>query len=170
MLYRFRNLNLESSPESEGEKWLAAPGINNALGRWIKVSDRGLADQQRTIATEVNGGRAEVQLGVDEILRRMTGEGSWEYLLAALQTGDPASLQRAVTAAQLTPAERMLLRDPYALEYFTRKFPELVLSKANPNVRMWFNAQSNQERAELLRRGLIQPAASAGYPSTPARP
>lgn len=158
ILHRFRNLNLEASPESEGEEFLALPVMNNALGRWIKVSDRGLADQQRAVSQEVGEARNEIQLGVDEILRRLTGEGSWEYLMQALQSGDPAALQRSLSAAQLTDAEKMLMRDPYALEYFTRKFPELVLSKANPNVRMWFNAQSNEERAQLLRRGIIQPA------------
>ena len=158
VVYRFRNLNLESSPESEGEKFLAMPGVNNALGRWLKVSDRGLADQQRTIAGATQQARAEVQLGVDEILRRLTGEGSWENLLQALQTGDQAAMARAMGAAQLTKAERLLMRDPYALEYFSRKFPELVMSKASPDARMWFNATSNEERAQLLRQGLLRPA------------
>jgi len=161
ILYRFQNLNLESSPESEGEKLLAAPGINNALGRWIKVSDRGLADQQRRVANETKQARAEVQLGVDEILRRLTGPGSWENLMTGLQQNDPAAVQRAMAAAALSPAERMLLREPYALEYFTRKFPELVASKANINARMWFNSQSNDERAKLIQRGIIQPAVPA---------
>lgn len=157
VVYRFKNLNLESAPESEGEKFLAAPGVNNALGRWLKVSDRGLADQQHSLAGETQQARAEVQLGVDEILRRLTGEGSWDNLLQSLKSGDQAAMQRAVQAAQLTDAEKMLMRDPYALQYFTRKFPELVLSKANPDARMWFNAQSNEERAKLLEKGLVQP-------------
>jgi hypothetical protein len=161
ILNRFKNLNLESSPESEGEKFLSVPGVNNALGRWLKVSDRGLADQQRGVAGEIGQERAQIQLGVDEILRKLTGEGSWDNLQQALKTGDANAMARAMTAAALTDSERMLMREPYALEYFTRKFPELVASKANVNARLWFNAQSTEERAKLIQKGIIQPPAPA---------
>jgi len=158
ILWRFRNLNLESSPVSDGEKLLATPGINNALGRWIKVSDRGLADQQRSVQNELSGPKAEMRLGVDEILRRMTGEGSWDNLQRGVASGDDAAVQRAMSAAQLSPAERMLMREPYAQKYFATKFPELMMSKANVNAKLWFDAKSNEEREKLIQRGIIQPA------------
>lgn len=157
IVHRFRNLNLEASPQSDAEKLLDVPLVSNALGRWVKVSDRGLVDQARKLSGDVAQHRAQVQLGVDEILRRMTTGGAWSLALAAVQTGSSDALAGSLALAQLSPAEKLLLRDPYALEYFQRKFTDTVASKASVNARLWENAKSNEERAALLKAGLFRP-------------
>jgi hypothetical protein len=156
ILHRFQNLNLESAPTTDAESFLRLPVINNALGRWLKVSDKGIADQQRGVGAEVDQHRAQMQLGVDEIIRRMTGEGGWLFAQGALEAGDHEAFARSVKAAQLTESERMLLRDPYALQYFTHKLPEVVGSQYSPLYRAWKKAGSNEERIELLKRRLLK--------------
>jgi protein-L-isoaspartate O-methyltransferase len=122
---RFKNLNLESPPETLGEKFLALPVINNALGRWVKISNRGLADADRTLTAPIEQHRAQLRLAVQQIA------------------------DKVLRAEALTPSERVVMREPYAQEYLNRILPDLARSRASVDFNRLHNAPDKAAKAAV---------------------
>ena len=124
---RFRNPQLESPPESDFQKFLGLPGVNPLLGRWIKVSNRGLADADRRLLAPMEKAQGQMQVAVEEIIRkRLDGEA-------------------------LIQSEHDLMRHPAAMEYYGRSMAQIQMSRQSP---MWNRLQAAptaQEKAALLR-------------------
>jgi hypothetical protein len=53
ILKRFENAHLNDPEPGEIERFLRLPGVSNLVGRWIKVSNRGVFEADRKIADEV---------------------------------------------------------------------------------------------------------------------
>ena len=139
IVHRFRNDQLESPPETEMQEFLALPIINNALGRWVKVSNRGRADEDKRLTADLEQHRAQIRVGVREVMRKVSaGEA-------------------------LVDSERMLMREPYALEYFMRTMPDVVEGQSSELLRRLHAAQSKEARTIILtnelRRQTHQPVA-----------
>jgi hypothetical protein len=126
--FRFQNPNLESPPDGTAEKFLGLPGINNLLGRWVKVTDRGVFDEQRREGNEIEAKRAAVRLAVAPVV------------------------EKVLNGTELTEAERIVLRDPYALEYFMGKYMELLPGREHILFRLLNDAQTKEEKMGILMR------------------
>lgn len=126
ILGRFQNTALENPPASAGEEFLAAPIVSNSLGRWLKVSSRGIDDADRQLTEPVRQHRAEVRLGVRKIMLKLFAD------------------------AALTPAERVLMREPYAMEYLLRTMPEVAAGREFPIMRRLGHADSREGKAAIL--------------------
>jgi len=126
ILHRFQNSQLESPPEGDVENFLRAPGVNNVLGRWIKVSNRGIDDADRQVTTPIEQERAQIRLGVAEVMRK------------------------AAAHEALTDSERVLMREPYAQEHFLRKFPEVLTGRESNLLRRLNQTKSRPEKAAIL--------------------
>jgi hypothetical protein len=110
------------------EEFIKLPFISNALGRWIKVSNRGLMDEDRRMHGPIRQRRAQTRLGVRQII-------------------DTLNNQEA-----LTEAEKHLLWDPYALDYLLRTWPQTQMNRASPLLRRLNSARSQEEKMEILKR------------------
>ncbi len=128
VLYRFRSQNLESPPAGAGEQILALPGVNNLIGRWVKVSDRGVFDEvRRDVTNPIAAHEASMRLGVQEIVRK-------------IQAGE-----------MLGESERMLLRDPGALRYFASQWKRAGLGQEPPWQRILQSATTRQQKLGVLK-------------------
>jgi hypothetical protein len=122
---RFQNPQLESPPQTETEKFLNLPIVNNFLGRWVKVSNRGLDDEDRHLTAPIQQQRAQTRLAVQGITRKLIdGEG-------------------------LTTPEKRILWDPYAIEYLRRTLPEVVTARSSPLLRR-IQGKTPAEKAAIL--------------------
>ena len=138
LLYRFQNTQLESPPEGAVEEFLQLPVVNNALGRWVKVSNRGLDDEARQVTAPIEKKRAEIQLAMKDVI------------------------EKVASGQALTDSEKILMREPYAIQYFLRTFPEVMKARSSPLIRRMENAGSAEGKAAVLKnavdRGDLQPA------------
>lgn len=125
IITRFKNLNLESPPETVGEKFMALPVVNNALGRWVKVSDRGLADADRALTAPIEQKRALVRLAVRPIADKLLNHEA------------------------LTTSEKVLMREPYAQSYLHEILPDLAKSRANLEFRRMNGALDKESKAAI---------------------
>lgn len=126
VVHRFPNTQLESPPETEVQKFLGLPVVNNALGRWVKVSNKGLADGDRRVTEGIEQERAQIRLAMQEVVRKLT-EGE-----------------------SLVESERVLLREPYAVEYLKRLLPEVMQGRSSQLLRRLNDAQSKASKAAIL--------------------
>lgn len=126
LVNRFQNTQLESPPEGAVEDFLHLPIINNALGRWIKVSNRGIDDADRELTKPIQQHHAELRLGVRELMRKMLANEAF------------------------TDSEKVMMREPYAQEYLLRTLPEVVQNRELPIMRRLGNAKSQEERIAIL--------------------
>lgn len=138
LLYRFQNTNLENPATGSMEKFLQLPIISNALNRWVKVSNRGLDDEDRQLTAPVQQQRAQTRLAVQEITRKM------------------------VDGEALVDSEKKMLWDPYALEYLRRTLPETVIARSSPFARR-LQGKGPAERGVIL-QGMIKDQIPAGAP------
>lgn len=127
VLTRFKNLNLESPPETPGEKFMALPVINNALGRWVKVSNGGLRDQDLATTAGIEQHRAQLRLAVRPIADKILNHEVF------------------------TPSERMVLREPYAQQYLHDILPDLAKSRASEQFRRLHDAPDMQAKAAIAK-------------------
>jgi hypothetical protein len=126
LVHRFQNTQLENPPQEEVEKFLRLPIVNNALGRWVKVSNRGIDDADRQLTAPIQKERAEIRLGVREVMRKLLDNEA------------------------LTESERALMREPYALEYLLRTLPEIAAGRELPLMRRLNRAGSAEEKAAII--------------------
>jgi PAS domain-containing protein len=122
------------------ERMLRLPGVSNLVGRWIKVSNRGLSDIAERAAEPVRRRQAGVRLDAQEAL----------YAIMSGKRVPDADMRR-------------LAADPYARAYLERKAPEAITMRLSPVIREIMDAQSAEQQAaivqEFQRQGLLtQPA------------
>ena len=132
MIHRFRDKQLYDAPEGRVQEFLQMPIVNNALGRWVKVSSRGLDDADRKRAEPLREQRAATQLAVREIAEKILSSTAEQPVM-------------------LTEAEKKVLADSYARDYLMRVLPEAAQSRANPLFRRLNKAQSTEEKLQVLR-------------------
>lgn len=127
---RFQERPLDIPDDTDLEKFLKLPIVSNALGRWLKVSNRGLADADRKLTAELRQDRAQTRLAVETIMDKM------------------------IAREALTNAEKQLLRDPYALEYFRTSIVDVMKKRSHPLLRRLDKAGSKTEKQMILENEL----------------
>lgn len=126
IIHRFKNLNLESPPESGVEELISQPFVNNALGRWLIVTDRGNIDAARRASADVSEHQAELRLAVQQIA------------------------EKVLEGEALTKSERMVMREPYAMDYLERLLARAAKSRSSPVFRALEVAPGKAGRAAVL--------------------
>jgi len=121
-----------AEPPPEGwERFLRAPVVRGTLGRWVRISNRGLDDVALQSVQEVRQHHAHLRLvGWEMVSREMSGQ---EY----------------------SPSQRELLAsEPYLAQWLYTKGRELGrLHLVNPEIRAALsNARSIQERYIIMQR------------------
>lgn len=128
ILMRFKNLNLEAPAETVPEKFMGLPVVNNALGRWLKVSDRGIADADRKLTGPVEQQRAITREAMQPVIDKIV-------------KGEDGAL---------TEGEKALLMDPYALQYLRERLPEVWRARMSPELRRLDNAPSKASKSAIM--------------------
>lgn len=126
IVHRFQNVQLESPPQGDVEKFLRLPIVNNALGRWVKVSNRGLDDADRQLTRPIQELRAQIRLAVHEVARKV------------------------IEGEALNDKERLLMREPYAQDYLKRTLPEIQAARESSTLRRLQKAGSREEKGAIL--------------------
>lgn len=93
LLYQFRSEDVEPA-KTELEEVLALPGMADTVGRFLKVSDRGLREELREAKEEVRTARAQKLLRLRAALGAMMSGGTVTEEQAALLADEPEWLQR----------------------------------------------------------------------------
>jgi len=130
LFHRFQNEQLDTPPAGDVAKFLRLPIVNNAIGRWIKVSDRGLVDANRRETQDLIRQRARIRLGVQEVMRKLVG------------------------SEPFTDSEKVLLRDPYAQSYLYDSLPRILIESSSGVLHRLGSAQSREEKLLILRKEL----------------
>lgn len=71
LVERFSKQSLHEPPKEGVEKFLAQPGVSNLLGRWLKVSNRGIYDEAQMITEPIRKERAELRVIGQEMIRKL---------------------------------------------------------------------------------------------------
>lgn len=109
------------------EKDLHRIGVSNSLGRWLKVSNAGITEQDQAVVQPVQQRRAQLQIVGDEMIRKITAQEQW------------------------TDSEKQLLSvEPYLAGYMLDRFKVYQSGASGPEVRDFMKA-NNEERAALLK-------------------
>ncbi len=126
VITRFSEQSLYDGEKTGLEKFLNLPVISNALGRWVKVSNRGIYDKMIATAEPIREERASKRLDVQENVGKLLDD-------------------------DLPPDKFFeMLTDPYQKDYLDKKLPEVILSRElSPTVRSILGAGSKQEREHL---------------------
>jgi hypothetical protein len=126
IVYRHQTQRPGETP-TDLEKFLKSPVVGNMLGRWIRVSSRGLDEQTDRDVAQVRQREAELRLVADEIVaREMKGE-PWSESQTQLYMEEPYLAQRVIDR-QLT----------------------LMKQATMPEMKAWERAKSIGERTALL--------------------
>lgn len=126
IIYRHRQDRPGETP-TEMEKFLQTPVVGNLIGRWVRVSNRGLDEQTDRDVAAVRQREAELRLIADEMItRQMRGE-PWSDSQEQLYTEEPYLAQRIVTRQMA-----------------------LMKQATGPEMRAWERAKSVGERMALL--------------------
>lgn len=150
IIHRFRNAQLDAPPTTETERLLAAPGVANVMGRWIKVSNRGLMDEDRRQTKDLEQYRAQARLAVRSLLNRWADAGLLEGVLQPMAAGDATTAARRIIETEMSPAERRLLREPYAMEHLLRTLPEVMRSRSSTLMQRVQRAPSKDAKVMIL--------------------
>jgi hypothetical protein len=126
VLYRWPNRQLSAPPSQEVTKFLELPVVNNALGRFVKVSDRGRMDQARRAGEDIEQERAQLRLAVQEIVRKHLDGEQW------------------------TDAEKRVMREPYAVQYFGELLPKVAKERSSPVIRELGTARSKEAQMRVM--------------------
>jgi hypothetical protein len=134
---RFRHESLYDPPKEGVETFLQMPVVSNILGRWLRISNRGLYEEADRITQPVREQRAALRIVGQELMRK-------------IDVGET-----------FTESERELLIDePYLMEYMMGRMPEVLLQKSGIEMRLLQRAQSAEERAALLQSWAEREAAA----------
>lgn len=125
IVYRFRNQVLDDPPTTKVEDFLGLPVVSNSLGRFFKVSSKGLDDLAKETGEPFETQRAQVRLGVQEIQRKLAnGEA-------------------------LTDNERRLMHEPYAMQHFARTQKEHIKSQLSQDYKRT-RGRPKEEKAAIM--------------------
>lgn len=126
IVYRYRPDRPGEKP-TDLEKFLQTPVVGNLLGRWVRVSNRGLAEQTDKDVAAVRQREAELRLVGEEMIgRQMRGE-AWS----------PAQ-------------EQLFTEEPYLAQRIVNRQMDLMKQATAPEMRAWDQAKSQGERMALL--------------------
>lgn len=149
MFGRFQNIALDNPPTTTVEEFLRAPVIANALGRWVRISNRGILDTDERNSKEIEQHRAQVRLAVRSLLNRWSESGILDGNPANQQLGPLADM---IARAELSQAERVLLREPYAMQYLGDTFPDVIKARRDFLSNRLQRMPSRESKIDLLRR------------------
>lgn len=140
IVVRFNKYPLDAAEPTWLEKVLRLPIISNSLGRWVKVSNRGVTESFRPITDAIEKQRAKTRLDAQRAIERLLNK-------QPLSADDVLRLQS----------------DAYFAEYFTEKVKySQELRYAGPEARAVLYAPSKESQAvvfqEIMRRQQAQPA------------
>jgi hypothetical protein len=125
-------------PDTAVERVLRLPIISNSLGRFFKVSNRGLYEIPRPAVEAYRKTRAQDRLAATE---------------AVVNLLDPS--------IPMEESLRTLMESPYRVQYGSTKGREIEARRTSPAVRMMLQAQDAQEREiiyrELEAAGVVDP-------------
>lgn len=124
--YRFK-------PERPGEKlttteeFLNLPFVSNLLGRWVRVSNRGLDDMYRGATEPVQREQAALRLVGEEMIGRTLRGDDW------------------------TPEQTSLISEsPYLANYLVQAMPRVTMQADSPFLRQLQQAQSQAEKLAII--------------------
>ena len=127
IVHRFRDPQLTDAPQENVEKFLQTPVVSNFLGRWVKVSSRGIDDQDRKLAEPVRQQRAQARVAVREMIRKFEAQEPWG------------------------PEERALVnRDAYAAQYLSETLAKVMAQRESLLLRRWEKRESSAERGAVF--------------------
>lgn len=152
ILHRFQNVRLDAPPNTSLENFLNAPGVANALGRWVRISNRGRFDEDQRASKEIEQHRAQVRLAVQELATRWAEAGLLDGLMEANQQRDIGAMRRQIAETELSKSERVLLREPYAQEHLQRILPDMIRSRQSLQAQRLQRMPSKASKADLIRR------------------
>lgn len=112
------------------EAFLRLPGISNLVGRWVKVSNRGIADQDRKAAEPASKDAAMRREGVRQIVEKMM----------------------ATPPEPLTESERVLMRNPQAQSFYWEMKSKAQASRNSLNAQRLQRFPSKAEKAAVMQR------------------
>jgi hypothetical protein len=124
--YRFKPQRTGET-EADIEKFLNLPFVSNLLGRWVRVSNRGLDELYREATEPVQREQASLRLiGEEMIGRTFRGEG-W------------------------TPEQTSLISEsPYLANYLVNAMPRLAAQADSPFLRQLTQAQTQAEKLAVV--------------------
>uniref|UniRef100_A0A6M3J4T3 Large polyvalent protein associated domain-containing protein n=1 Tax=viral metagenome TaxID=1070528 RepID=A0A6M3J4T3_9ZZZZ len=140
-VYTFKGEDV-GAVKSELEKVLSVPVVGKVLGRFIRVSNRGQAEELRGVADKVKQARAaesiEQSKAIAEDLRSKAPKGPDRLFTELVQQGT---------------IKHKLIGDP--LGSFKTRYKDLLILKANqPLFTAYMNAASTEEKAAILAKAL----------------
>ena len=149
LIHRFQNIALDNPPTTTTEEFLRAPLVANAIGRWIRISNRGVLDTDERNSKEIEQHRAQVRLAVRSLLNRWSESGILDGTAQNQQLG---SLANMIARAELSEAERVLLREPYAMQYLGDTLPDVMNARRDFLLNRLQRMPSRESKYDLLRR------------------
>jgi len=128
IVVRFGNPQETDAEPTRMEKFLRLPVISNTLGRWVKVSNRGVSDRLEVPRHEVEVAQAKTRLRARDMI------------------------ERGMAGQPFTASDKLFYKtDPYFKNYVDEKWTELQkLKLATPELRALLRAGSSQEQAAVL--------------------
>jgi hypothetical protein len=112
------------------QKFLEAPFMSDTLGRWVKVSDRGLYDEDQRGQMGRASVEARTKIAVREIIGTMMEPGF----------------------ERLSDSDKVVMRDPFAQQYMNRKLPEMMKGRSSQLLRRLERMNSRGAKVDLLQR------------------
>ena len=73
---------------------------------------------------------------------------------AQIQLGMKDVMEKLATGQALSQPEKVLLREPYAIEYLLRTFPTVMKDRSSPLLRRMSNAGSTEAKAAVLQNAV----------------
>lgn len=149
-LHRFQNISLDNPSTTPMEDILRAPVIANALGRWVKISNRGKFDADERNTKEIEQHRAQVRKAVETLMERWAESG---ILDGAPKDGQTmGTMAEMIARAELSQAERVLLREPYAMQHLADTLPDVMRARQDLLRQRLQRMPSKASKQEILRR------------------
>ena len=127
IIHRFRDPQLTDAPQENVEKFLQMPVVSNLLGRWVKVSSRGIDDQDRKLAEPVRQQRAQARVAVREMVRKFETKEPWG-----------------------TEEHALINKDAYAAQYLAETLAKVLPQRDSLELRRWERRESNAERGAVF--------------------
>lgn len=126
LVYRHRPDRAGDNPTSM-EEFLRLPVVSNVLGRWVRVSARGLDELYANAKAPVEKEEARMKLiGEEMIARTLRGE-AWS-----------------------TAQNSLLSESPYLVQYIATAFPRIVMQTDSPFLRQLTQAKTTAEKLAIV--------------------
>jgi len=127
IVYQFRNQPMDREDPTAMERFLSLPIISDSLGRWVKVSNRGITEKLQDAGREVREKRATIRLDVQDSI-------------PAIMSG----------SARFTEDQRAALMTDYGAEYLGDRLQNIMVGRSGPEIRALQGAQSAEEKQAVM--------------------